>query len=182
MCESAQEAHYEDNQMREWDIEKCLKLGDRKYVESELINNETFGRWTEIIGESTGTLGTTDFEWKDIPVLDFIEKYVACSHMNSWGDAMWNDVIEWVRWATNHGYINSEKRNPKLKIVGHKILGPYGEWPERDERDDKARRSWKWANEPYLFDQLSYFARGLHYNEDMKQSILSKITKRDFKY
>lgn len=66
--------------------------------------------------------------------------------------------------------------------MGHKILGPYGEWTERDERDDKARSSWKWANEPYLFDQLSYFARGLHYNEDMKQNILSKIAKRDFKY
>ncbi len=109
MCESAQEAHYEDNQMREWDIEKCLKLGDRKYVESELINNETFGRWTEIIGESTGTLGTTDFEWKDIPVLDFIEKYVACSHMNSWGDAMWNDVIEWVRWQPITAILTQKK-------------------------------------------------------------------------
>ena len=181
-CEQISEAQYEDNQIWEWYIEKCLTLGDRKYVESELINNETFGRWTEIIGESTGTLGTKDFKWEDIPVLDFIEKYVACSHMNSWDDAMWDDVIEWVRWVTNHGYINSEKRNPKLKIVGHKILGPYGEWTERDERDDKARSSWKWANEPYLFDQLSYFARGLHYNEDMKQNILSKIAKRDFKY
>ena len=174
--EQISEAQYEDNQMREWDIEKCLTLGDRKYLESELINNEIFGQDFGIIDE-VNNLFTDDFEQKDIPLLDFLEKYVARSHMNNWDDAMWDDVIEWVRWATDYGYINLERRNPKLKIVGHKILGPYGEWPEMDNRKGKWR-----AGVSYIFGELNYFARGLHYNEDMKQSILSKITKRDFKY
>lgn len=168
---------YEDDQIHYGGFERCVFLGKRAYVEEQLINNTgMYGEQTELIDDFTGTLFTHSFEQKEIPVLDFIEKYVACSHMNSWGDAMWDDVLEWVGWVNNHGYIGSEKNNPKLKIVGHKILGSYGEWPEIDNGTSKYR-----AGAPYLFDMLHNFAGAIHYSKKAEQKLRKKLDKQNYK-
>ena len=175
--EQLSEAWYEDTERHDCEVEACLKHGERKYVETELINNQIFGTEIGVVEDVTG-LFTPHFRKKDIPLLDFVEKYVACSHMKDWDDTMWDDVIQWVRWATNNGHINSEKTNPKLKIVGHKILAPYGKWPELDDGKKKsiiARTDWA-----YLFNELLYFAEGLHYNEDTKQRLLKKMERESF--
>ena len=188
--ECAWEAHAEEKEIRESEIEHCLDLGEENYVEHCLIFDELQPTPTRIPEDHEeykkkvirGDLDTEEF---GLSPLEFIEKYVARCHMDKWDDTMRKDVVEWVRWVSSGG--NSEEL-PKLKVIGHKDYKPTGEWRLQIEPFTEMT---SWPIDPNslvmrpdyygLFYKFERLAMGLHCNEEQKERVRKQSEKRKFK-
>jgi hypothetical protein len=197
-CQEIWDAHHETDEIREDSLKARLEWGERKYVEWMLITNEIWGRWIEIADGDIDPFSLHEdpnvevSAGKMIPVLDFIEKYVACKHMKDWDDEMWGKVIDWVYWASGGWAIEAEThhpdltyREPELKIVGHPFLGPRGEWDKWDARRkdvSEGSSSWLGGFRPsYIFEVLDEWCVGLFYTEEREEKARERIKKENFK-
>ena len=133
---------------------------------------------------------------------------MACEHMNEWDKEMWQNVIDWIYWASGGWNIltldeaveqaealrngkevkrgiyhpDYEYRKPKLEIVGHPFLGPNGEWDKWDARKIKMKKNQSgWIPDSYLFHVLRNFCPALIHTEDNADKALFYLDRENFK-
>tara|TARA_Y100001973_G_C5167014_1_gene316786 strand:- start:43 stop:1458 length:1416 start_codon:yes stop_codon:yes gene_type:complete len=210
-----QYAFYEDNQIHLEHMKARFSLGEKGYVEWSLITNQClYFSWIDIVDGEVDPFSFHEDEnidvegKKNITVLDFVEKYVACEHMNEWDKEMWQNVIDWIYWASGGWNIltldeaveqaealrngkevkrgiyhpDYEYRKPKLEIVGHPFLGPNGEWDKWDARKIKMKKNQSgWIPDSYLFHVLRNFCPALIHTEDNADKALFYLDRENFK-